>query len=66
MNENLKAYTELETLAQEQFSKYGVSLFRELPENVQNELINQQTVVFKKWGVDKDDFFVETPFIAAD
>jgi hypothetical protein len=66
MNENMHAYNELEFLAQEQFSKYGVSLFRELPENVQNELIHQQTVVFKKWGVTMDDFPIDDPFIAAD
>lgn len=66
MNENMHAYNELELLATEQFEKHGVNLFNELPSEVQEWLIEQQVVVFKKWGVTMDDFPVDDPFIAAD
>ena len=68
MNENMHAYNELELLATEQFEKHGVSLFNELPSEVQEWLIEQQVIVFKKWGVTIEDFPVDPddPFIAAD
>ena len=66
MNENMHAYNELEVLATKEFEKHGVSLFNELPSEVQEWLIEQQVMVFKKWGVTMDDFPVDDPFIAAD
>ena len=60
------AYVELEKLAEKRLSEHGVSLFGDLPDSVQKDMLAQQDAVFAKFDVSASDFISPNPFIAAD